>query len=104
MSKKDEKVEEKQPDPNVEEIKEKVEAKVEKVEKKIEKKTGSRENLIGDLADPKIDDDFNFKDWAKKLDEKLDLVLASKKEEKVEEVPVSEPPPKNVRWYDRELF
>jgi len=90
--------------PKIDEIEKKVEKKVEAAKTKIEKKTGERENLIGELADPKIDDSFNYGDWAKKFDEKLDRILASHE-------PKETPPPESVPetnrkipWYERELI
>jgi len=78
--------------------------KIDEIEKKVEKKVEERENLIGELADPKIDDSFNYGDWAKKFDEKLDRILASHE-------PKETPPPESVPetnrkipWYERELI
>ena len=87
----------------IEKIEEKVEKKVDEVEKKVEAKTGKRQNLIGELADPKVDEEFDYRAWAKSVDEKLDKLMGKLPEEKEEPVDDQAPPPK-VPWYEKELF
>jgi hypothetical protein len=92
-------------EPEITKIEEKVEEKVEKVQEKVVKATGKRQDLIGDLKDPKVDEDFDFKTWAKSVDERLDKALGKMDSAPPPESapPPAEPPPK-VAWYDRELI
>lgn len=106
MGKKDEKeIEASKQDPkDIAETKEKVEQKVEKVEEKAAKVTGERENIIGPITKPNVEDpEFNFKEWALALDERIDAILGSKKE-KTEEISTIKEEPKKTAWYDREII
>ncbi len=85
---------------------EKVEAKVEAVEKKVEAVTGERKNIVNYVPEARTSDaDFDFKSWAKSVDEKIEKLLGSHKESKVEEPKKEEPKPEPKKaWYNRELF
>lgn len=90
-------------------VEKKVEKKIEQVEKKVKKVGGERENIVNyDVKKPNTDDpDFDFKAWAKSIDEKLEKLITGKKDkevEKAEDPPTPEPEKKKLPWYERELI
>ena len=84
----------------------KIDDKIEAAEKKIEAKTGERVNIIGDMGKPNTDDPKEVREYLKRLDEKIDRILAvhekSNQPSPGQNAPLAEKP-KGSFW-DRELL
>jgi hypothetical protein len=101
-------VEEEVPQKKQKVLAKKVAKKLEEAEEEIEEATGKRQNIIQYEKTPRVDDpEFDFKSWAKSLDEKIDALVAHHKtpEKPTDDEPeeIEEPKPEPA-WYDKELL